>query len=163
MSRGLGSTQRAVLDIVNANPDGLPADAIAAHVHGSNPTAAQFEAVRRAIRTLHSRGLVQKKSQWERRPRRSLKRLIDLTPCEGEFCASCAQRKRRVRLDDWHRRNMRASAKHDPAWLTDLAVAEASGFVHATASAERVVDTKPATVDQCFRRVQFVLPLAPNS
>ena len=54
---------------------------------------------------------------------------------------------------------MRANAKHDPAWLDDLALAEASGFVHATASDQRVIDEQPNTVDMCDRRVQIVLPV----
>ena len=53
---------------------------------------------------------------------------------------------------------MRANAKHDPTWLDDLAVAEESGFVHVTASPERVVAEKPNTVDVCERRLQFLSP-----
>lgn len=159
MSRGLGSAQRAVLEVVDRNSEGLAVDAIAKQVHGRNPTAAQYESLRRAIRTLHARGLVDVTRRWERRPRKSLKRFVDLAPCEAEFCALCAQRKRRVRLGDWHRKAMRANAKHDPAWLDDLALAEASGFVHATASDQRVIDEKPQTVDMCDRRLQFVSPV----
>jgi hypothetical protein len=158
MSRGLGTVQRAVLDVVDANPDGLAADTIALHLYGREPSSAQLESVRRAIRTLCAKGLVDRTTRWDSRPRRSLKRLVDLSPCEGGYCDSCAQRKRRVRLQDWHRRSMRTNAKYDPDWLIDLAAAEESGFVHATASAERVIDTKPNTVDPCQRRVQFISP-----
>jgi hypothetical protein len=162
MSRGLGTIQRAVLDVVDANPDGLAADAIAGHLYGRAPTRAQLESVRRAIRTLHGRGLVSRTTRFDRRPRKSLKRFIDLAPCEAGFCGMCAQRKRRVRLNDWHRKAMRDNGKHDPAWLNDLAAAKQSGFVHATASSERIIDEKPNTVDQCHRRLQFISPPQPD-
>jgi hypothetical protein len=158
MSRGLGNVQRAVLDIVDANPDGLAVEIIAKHVHGRSPTPAQLESVRRAVRTLYARGLVERTSRWDTRPRKSLRRFVALAPCESGFCDSCAQRKRRVRLQDWHRRAMRNNAKHDPTWLNDLAAAEHSGFIHATASAGRIVEEKPNTVDQCHRRLQFIRP-----
>lgn len=158
MGLGLGSVQKAVLEIVEGHPDGVAADTIARHVFGRRPSTAQLESVRRAIRTLAGRGLVARTARWDNRPRRSLKRLVDLAPCRGGYCDSCAQRKRRVRLQDWHRRAMRANAKYDPGWLTDLAAAEESGFIHVTASSERVIDTKPNTVDPCQRRVQFISP-----
>jgi hypothetical protein len=161
MSRGLGSLQRAVLDVVDANPDGVAVDTIARHLHGRSPTRAQLESLRRAIRTLGSRGLVQCTIRRESRPRKSLRRFVDLAPCEDGFCDSCARRKRRVRLQDRHRRAMRENAKHDPAWLGDLAVAEQSGFIHATASPERIIAEKPNTVDQCRRRVRYISPLQP--
>lgn len=159
MSRGLGATQRAVLAVANANRVGLTADTIARQIHGRNPTAAQLESVRRAIRTLRARGMLEVTIRRDSRPRKSLKRFVDLAPCEAGLCAACARRKRRVRFQDRHRRVMRANAKHDPAWLGDLAIAEKSGFVHETASTERVVDEKPNTVDQCQRRLQFISPL----
>src|SRR5688572_29855742 len=162
MSRGLGKVQQAVLNVVDANPDGLAVDAIASRVFGRKPTLAQMESVRRAIRTLHSRGLVERTTRWDSRPRKSLKRFVDLAPCEGGYCDSCAQRKRRVRLQDWHRKALRANAKHDPAWLNELAAAEESGFVHATASADRIVSEKPYAVDQCQRRLQFISPSLPT-
>ena len=158
MSRGLGTVQRAVVAVVAAQPDGLAADAIVRELFGRKPTRAQLESVRRAIRSLEAQGLVARALRRERRPRKSIKRLVSLVPCEGEYCDSCAQRKRRVRLQDWHRRAMRANAKYDPTWLDDLAASEATGFVHATASAERVVDANPGAVDHCDRRVQIVLP-----
>jgi hypothetical protein len=148
-----------VLDVVDAHDAGISADAIARLVCGRKPTAAQLESVRRAIRTLDARGLVKRSSRWDDRPRKSLKRLVDLVPCDAVYCDSCAQRKRRVRLQEWHRRAMRANAKHDPAWLDDLAASEAAGFIHETASSERVVDTKPTAVDQRRVRVQFVSPV----
>lgn len=80
MSRGFGNVQRAVLDEVRANPNGLAADTIARHIHGADPTPAQLESVRRAIRTLSARGLVERAARWDRRPRRSLKRFVDLSP-----------------------------------------------------------------------------------
>jgi hypothetical protein len=163
MSRGLGTIQRAVLAVVDANPSGLTADTIATRLYGAKRTRPQIEAVRRAIRTLHARGLVERTTRRDSRPRKSIKRFIDLSPCDPVFCDLCAQRKRRVRLQDWHRRAMRDNAKHDPAWLNDLAAAEASGFIHATASAERIVDAKPKTVDQCYRRLQFVSPQQPDA
>lgn len=136
----------------------MAADTIATHLYGRTPTTAQLESVRRAIRTLCAHGLVDRTTRRDTRPRRSLKRLVDLSPCEGGYCDSCAQRKRRVRLQDWHRRAMRANAKYDPAWLNNLATAEESGFVHANASTEPVIDTKPNTVDHCQRRLQFISP-----
>lgn len=47
---------------------------------------------------------------------------------------------------------MGENAKLDPAWLSDLAAAEESGFVHATASPKRIVaesqtPSTPATAD----------------
>lgn len=66
-----------------------------------------------------------------------------------------------MRLQDWHRRAMRANAAHDPEWLDDLAVAEASGFVHEHAT-ERVVSERPDAVDACRRRVQVVIPAPPR-
>jgi len=54
---------------------------------------------------------------------------------------------------------MRENAKHDPAWRDDLGAAEASGFVHATASGDRIITEKPNTVDQCQRQLQFISPL----
>ena len=156
MSRGLGSAQRAVLAAVDASSEGLAVDAIATTLHGRNPTAAQLESVRRAIRTLHARELLAITTRRESRPRKSLKRFVSLAPCDTQFCGLCAQRKRRVRLEDWHRKAMRANAKHDPAWHDDLAVAEASGFVHATASDQRIVEEKPNTVDMCERRIKIV-------
>jgi hypothetical protein len=158
MSRGLGSVQQAVLEIIDASPEGLAADTIATQLHKRKPTAAQVESVRRAIRTLSARGLVEVTTRWDSRSRKSLKRFVDLAPCDTVFCELCAERKRRVRLNDWHRRSMRANAKHDPAWLGDLALAEACGFVHATASGQRIVEEKPNTVDKCERRIQFVSP-----
>ena len=53
---------------------------------------------------------------------------------------------------------MRENAKLDPAWLDDLAAAEKSGFVHATASGDRLVDEKPNSVDPCHRELQFIAP-----
>ena len=53
---------------------------------------------------------------------------------------------------------MRDNAKHDPVWLSDLAAAEESGFVPATASSERIVVQKPNAVDECQRRLQFISP-----
>lgn len=162
MSRGFGEVQRAVLDVVDANPDGITADTISNQIHGTDPTPAQLESVRRAIRTLHARGLVARTTRWESRPRKSLKRFVDLSPCEPIFCNSCAQRKRRVRLQDWHRRAMRKNAKRDQARLSDLAIAEQSGFVHATASTERIVTERPDTVDVCQLRLQFISPAQPD-
>lgn len=156
MSRGLGDVQRRVLAAVEANPDGLAAYTLAARLFGRKPTRAQVESVRRAIRTLDQRGLVERATRFDNRPRKSLKRFVDLAPCEEGFCDSCAQRKRRVRLGDWHRKAMRANANHDPAWLNDLALAERSGFVHETASPERIVSEKPNAVDACHRRLQFI-------
>jgi hypothetical protein len=156
MSRGLGNVQRAVLEIVRAHPDGVTANAISGQLHGTNATAAQRESVRRAVRTLAAMKLVERTTRWDNRPRRSLRRLVALAACEGDYCDACAQRKRRVRLRDWHKRAMRANAKHDPAWRDDLALAEATGFVHETASAERVVDTDPRAVDECERPLQFI-------
>ncbi len=151
-----------MLDVVNANRDGLAADTIATHLHGPNPTPAQLESVRRAVRTLHARGLVERTTRWDTRPRKSLKRFVELSGCEAGFCDSCAQRKRRVRLQDRHRKTMRENAKHDPAWIGDLAAAEESGFVHVTASPERIVAEKPNAVDQCQRLLQFVSPPQPD-
>ena len=162
MSRGLGSIQRAVLEVVDAHPEGLAVDAIASQIHGRKRTPAQLESVRRAIRTLYASGLVERTTRWDRRPRKSLKRFVSLAPCERGFCDLCAQRKRRVRLNDWHRRAMRENAKHDPAWLSDLAAAEEYGFVHETASPDRIVTEKPNTVDQCDRRIQFISPRRPQ-
>ena len=163
MSRGLGRVQRDVLAVVNANPEGLATDAIAGHLHGEAPSAAQVESVRRAIRTLRERELVDVTTRWVNRPRRSLKRVFHLAGCEVGFCSLCAQRMRRVRLQDWHRRVMRDHARSDPGWLEDLATAEASGFVHRTASAERLVATDPDAIDEYRRRLQFVLPRSPRS
>jgi hypothetical protein len=156
MSRGLGTVQRGVLDVVVASAEGVTSDAIASELFGGTPTATQKQSVRRAIRDLRARGLVEITTRWDRLPRKSLKRFIDLAPCDSQFCELCAQRKKRTRLDDWHRKAMRANAKQDPAWLEDLKYAEASGFVHATASGPRVVEEKPDTVDLCFRKVQVV-------
>ena len=160
MSRGLGATQRAVLDIVEANPTGVAVDAIAAEVYGKCPTRAQLEATRRAVRSLRASGRVEVTTRWESRPRKSRRRFVEIAACVAEFCDLCAQRKRRVRLNDWHIKSMRANAKYDRAWLDDLALAQASGFVHATASAERVVEENPDAVDQCQLRLQFVAPVS---
>jgi hypothetical protein len=158
MSRGLGSVQQGVLAVVNANPGGLPSDAIARELHDGDPTPAQLESVRRAIRSLRERELVEVTTRWVTRPRRSLKRIFDLSGCDVGFCSRCGERIRRVRLQDWHRRAMRENARSDPAWLEDLAAAEASGFVHFAASAERLVATEPDAVDNHRRRLQFVSP-----
>jgi hypothetical protein len=160
MSRGLGSIQRGVLAVVNADPSGLTADAIAGQLHGGRPSPAQLESVRRAIRTLRQHELVEVSTRWVSRPRRSTKRIFHLSGCDVGFCSMCGQRMRRVRLADWHRRAMRDHARSDPAWLEDLAAAEASGFVHYAASAERVVSTEPDAVDDHRRRLQFVSPKA---
>ena len=151
-----------MLAVVDANPAGLDTDAIASHVHGDGPTTAQRESVRRAIRTLHDRGLVEVTTRWVTRPRRSLKRIVDLSGCDVGFCAACAQRMRRIRLQNWHRRAMRDNARIDPAWLQDLAAAEASGFVHYAASAERLTTSEPDAVDNHRRRQQFVSPAHPQ-
>ena len=161
MSRGLGSVQQAVLAVVNANPAGLAADDIAAHLH-ERPTPAQLESVRRAIRTLRDRGLIELTIRSVTRPRRSLKRVFDLAGCQPGPCSGCARRMRRLRLQDWHRRTMRDFARSDPGWLEDLAAAEASGFVHYAASAERLVSTEPDAVDNHRRRLQFASPAKPN-
>lgn len=161
MSRGLGSVQRGVLGVVNANRAGLAADDIAAQLH-DRPTAAQLESVRRAIRTLRERGLIEVTTRWVTRPRRSLKRVFDLAGCDPGPCSGCARRMRRVRLQDWHRRTMRDFARSDPGWLEDLAAAEASGFVHYAASAERLVSTEPDAVDNHRRRQRFASPAKPD-
>ena len=158
MSRGLGRVQRGVLAVVNANPSGLTSDAIAAQLHVGRPSPAQLESVRRAIRTLRQRELVDVSTRWVSRPRRSMKHIFHLSGCDVGFCSLCGQRMRRVRLADWHRRAMRNHARSDPAWLEDLAAAEASGFVHYAASAERLVSTEPDAVDDHRRRLQFVSP-----
>lgn len=158
MSRGLGSVQRAVLAVVNANPAGLGTDAIASHLHGERPTPAQLESVRRAIRTLRDRELVDVTTHWVTQPRRSRKRVFALSGCDAGFCAGCAQRMRRVRLQDGHRRVMRDHARTDPGWLQDLAAAEASGFVHYAASQQRLVSAEPDAVDHHRRRLQYVSP-----
>jgi hypothetical protein len=158
MSRGLGSVQRGVLAIVGANRSGLTSDAIAGHLYGERPSPAQLESVRRAVRTLRQRELVEVSTRWVTRPRRSIRRIFHLSGCEVGFCSLCGQRMRRVRLEDWHRRAMANHARSDPAWLEDLAAAEASGFVHYAASAERLVSTEPDAVDDHRRRLQFVSP-----
>jgi len=163
MSRGLGSVQRGVLAVVDANPSELTSDAIAAQLHGGRASPAQLESVRRAIRTLRQRELVDVSSRWISRPRRSMKRIFHLSGCDVGFCSLCGQRMRRVRLADWHRRVMRDHARSDPAWLEDLAAAEASGFVHYAASAEHVVSSEPDAVDNHRRRPQFVAPLESNA
>lgn len=158
MGRGLGNVQESVLKVVNANADGVSADAIASGIFGGAPTASQLESVRRALRSLVARGLVDSVTRLDRRTRRSRKRLVDLTPCMTGLCRACGERKRRVRLADWHRRVMRENAKVDAAWLDDLAAAEASGFVHQFASPERVVDTQPSAIDDWVRRIRFYVP-----
>jgi hypothetical protein len=57
MSRGLGETQRAVLDALAGGP--LPEPTVIVAVQGTEPTRAQREAVRRAVRTLAARGQVE--------------------------------------------------------------------------------------------------------
>lgn len=57
--------QRAVLEVVHANPDGLTADALAERIHGGRPTAAQLESVRRAIRTLAASGRIGRVTRFE--------------------------------------------------------------------------------------------------
>ena len=163
MSRGLGSVQRAVLAAVHASPVGLDTEAIASRLHGDDPTASQRESVRRAIRTLRDRELIEVTTHWVTRPRRSLKRIFDLSGCDVGFCAACAQRMRRTRLQNRHRRAMRDNARIDPAWLQDLAAAEASGFVHYAASAERLITIDPDVVDTHQRRLQVVTPVHPPS
>ena len=150
--------QRGVLAVVEANPGGLAVDDIARRLHGDQPSAAQLESARRAIRTLRERELVEVTTRWDTRPRRSLKRIFHLSGCDVGFCSLCGQRMRRVRLEDWHRRVMRDNARSDPGWLEDLAAAEASGFVHHAASDERLVSSEPDAVDDHRRRLQFVMP-----
>jgi hypothetical protein len=57
---------------------------------------------------------------------------------------------------------MRDFARSDPAWLQDLAVAEAAGFVHYAASAERLVSSEPEAVDHHRRRRQHAAPVRPG-
>jgi hypothetical protein len=163
MGRGLGRVQRDVLAMVDTKPEGLASDAIARHLYGESPSAAQMESVRRAIRTLRERELVEVTTRWVTRPRRSLKRIFHLSGCDVGFCSLCGQRMRRVRLQEWHRRVMRDHARSDPGWLEDLARAEASGFVHHAASSERLVSTEPDAVDDHRRRLQFVSPRHPRT
>ena len=163
MSRGLGTVQRAVVALVHANPEGLTIDAIVERLHGAAATRAQHESVRRAVRTLRQRELVTVTPRQVRAHRRSRKRVFDLSGCEVGFCAACARRRRRLPLQDWHRRAMQANARHDPGWLEDLAAAEASGFVHSTASDERVVATDPAALDEVHHWQHLVLPRNPGA
>lgn len=62
MSRGPGRTQRAVLQALRRNFDGLTAAELAEHVWGSgahwSPSHAQRETIRRALGNLERRGLV---------------------------------------------------------------------------------------------------------
>jgi hypothetical protein len=162
MSRGLGSVQRAVLAVVEANAEGVAADTIAKDLYGPDPRRAQLESVRRALRTLRQRGLIDVSSRSVTRTRRSLKRIFDLSGCDAEFCPACARRTRRVRLQDRHRRIMRDLARRDPGWLQDLATAEASGFVHYAASVDRLVSIEPEAVDHHRRRMQHATPTHAN-
>lgn len=151
-----------MLATVQANPEGIAVDSIVRTIHGDKPTPAQTESVRRAIRTLVRSDLVARTTRFETRERKSLKRYVDVAPCLDGFCPLCAERKRRVRLGDWHRRVMKSNASQDAAWLDDLKLAEASGFVHETVSSDRLVDDKPTTVDLCRLRLQIILP-APST
>jgi hypothetical protein len=163
MSRGVGKVQRAVLAVVDANPEGLAINTIVEHLHGAAATRAQQESVRRAVRTLRQRQLVTVTARRVRSPRRSRRRIFDLSGCEVGFCSGCARRLRRFRLQNWHRQAMNANARHDPGWLDDLAAAEASGFVHCAASDERLVATDPSAVDQVHHWQQLVLPRNPDA
>jgi hypothetical protein len=162
MSRGLGKVQRAVLGVIEANAAGLAADAIVGRLYGPHPRPAERESVRRALRTLRQRGLIEVTTRQATRTRRSLKRIFDLSGCDPDFCSACARRTRRVRLQDWHRQAMRDLARGDAGWLQDLAVAEASGFVHYAASADRLVSIEPEAVDHHRRRLQFAAPIQPG-
>ena len=156
----MGVVQRAVLAVVEATTDGLAVDELVAQIYGEQPTVSQREAVRRAVRTLARDGLVERSTRWETRTRKSLKRLLDIAPCDEGLCRLCGERKKRLRMTDWHREVMRSNAHHDPGWLDDLAAAERSGFVHEVASDVRLVDERPETVDLCRRRLQIVLPVS---
>ncbi len=66
---------------------------------GYATAAAKRESVRRAIRTLHARGLVERTTRWDSRPRKSLKRLVDLaltSELRGVFCQERSRRGRRA-------------------------------------------------------------------
>jgi hypothetical protein len=158
----LGEVQRAVIEVVEANAAGVATDTITGQLYGPDPLPAQRESVRRALRTLRQRGLIDVTTQPVTRTRRSRKRIFDLSGCDPHFCSACAQRTRRVRLQDWHRRTMRDFARSDPAWLQDLAVAEASGFVHYAASAERLASSEPDAVDHHRLRLQHAAPVQPS-
>jgi hypothetical protein len=136
MSMGLGTVQRAVLEVVEADPAGVATDTITGQLYGPDPRPAQREPVRRALRTLRQRGLIDVSTQPVTRTRRSLERIFDLSGCDPHF------------------------ARSDPGWLQDLAVAEASGYVHHTASAERLVSVEPRAVDHHRRRLQHAAPAA---
>ncbi len=159
MSRGLGSTQRAVLEVVGANPDGLAVSDIVRRLHGGTPTRAQDESVRRAVRTLGGRGLVVVGHRLVRGQRRSLQRIFELAACQPGFCDLCARRVRRLRLQDWHQRMMRKNARHDPGWRDELATARASGFVHYSASPDRLVSLEPDATDTHVSWRQHVQPV----
>ncbi len=158
MSRGLGSTQRAILDAIAANPQGLFIGDVVRQLHGDTPTRAQEESVRRAIHTLGGRGLVGVERRMVTSERRSRKRIFELAACRTGFCEGCATRTRRMRLQHWHQRLMRSNALHDPGWRDELAAARASGFAHYSASPDRLVSVEPQATDRHTAWRQVVVP-----
>jgi hypothetical protein len=59
MSRGPGETQRYVLDELQGTAGWGRIRQLASRRYGSEPTPAQLESLRRAVRTLEKRGLVE--------------------------------------------------------------------------------------------------------
>jgi CO/xanthine dehydrogenase Mo-binding subunit len=59
MSRGPGETQRYVLDELEGTAGWSHIRQLASRRYGSEPTPAQLESLRRAVRTLEKRGLVE--------------------------------------------------------------------------------------------------------